>query len=166
MAKLTFTGSCLCLVPGPQSERSPPHLHWWHLNENHIMLSHLLTGSFGSRALTTACQPPPSPFNYLRPFPSSYNLISVLFLGFNCTQEWPSESRRALSCPELQPPDRGWVWTQWMIYWRLLTARQFFFHTWGPQTSCSNLAFAHFIKSCRPAAVEAFMSLLLNMDLI
>lgn len=27
VAKLTFTGSCLCLVPGTQSERSPLHLH-------------------------------------------------------------------------------------------------------------------------------------------
>lgn len=63
----------------------------WHLNENHIMLSHPLTGSSGSRALTTVQQTPhPHLLNYLRPFPSSYNLILVLFLRFNHIEPPPT----------------------------------------------------------------------------
>lgn len=93
-------------------------------------------------------------------FPPSYILISVLFLRFNCVQEWLSESHPALSCPQLQSPDRDWVWTRWMIYWTLLTARQFFFHT----RVVVFLTFSHFKLRCA-AAVWDFMPLLLFIDL-
>lgn len=160
------------LVPGTQSERSPLHLHsavasQW--KPHHAISSphRFLWLQSSNHSVTT---PSLSLLNYLRPFPSRYNLILVLFLRFNCMWpppppppwEWLSESHRALSWPQLQPPDRGRVWTQWMIYWTLLTARQFFFHR-NVLFFC--LACSHF-KSCRPAAVGEFVCLLQYIGLI
>lgn len=109
----------------PHHAISSPHRFLWQQKSNHSETTH--------QSLSL--------LNHLSPFSCSYNLILVLFFRFNRTQPPPfSESGRTnlieLSVgPNCSHQIGDGVWTQSMIYWTLLTARQFFFHTGGPQTS-------------------------------
>lgn len=123
VAKLTSTVLSV-LSPGllPFSFRL-----WWHLNGNHITLSHPLTGSFGSRtnhSLTSV----PLPLSIKLSPPPGFILISLLFPEFNCRHERLTRSHQ-LSWADCSLQ----IWTRWMIYWTLLTTGHLcFFSTQVP----------------------------------